>query len=273
MIETLYFFEPLDALLIETLTNLDPHEWERPTVAKLWTVKDVAAHLLDGNLRALSIARDGYASDAPGDVGSYDDLVSYLNRLNADWVQACKRLSPLVLIQLLKDSGHEYINYLKSLNLYEKAVFSVAWAGEGESKNWMHMAREYTEKWLHQQQIRKATNRPGILTGQFFRPLISTFMLGLPYALRNADAREGTILRVTIGSDVGGSWAVVRQEGSWRFTNDTIHKLDAEVTVEPDIAWQLFSKSLRPADVHEGISVQGNAELAQQALNMISVMA
>jgi len=43
-----------------------------------------------------------------------------------------------------------------------KNNFSLAvdWAEEMESKNWMAIAREYTEKWLHQQQIRDAIQQP-----------------------------------------------------------------------------------------------------------------
>ena len=46
-------------------------------------VKDLASHLLDGNLRTLSMLRDDYAGEAPSDV-SYAGIVANLNRLNAD---------------------------------------------------------------------------------------------------------------------------------------------------------------------------------------------
>jgi uncharacterized damage-inducible protein DinB len=62
MIETVHLFPLLDAKLIELLRSLSPDDWNKPTVARLWTVKDVAAHLLDGNLRMLSRARDGYST-------------------------------------------------------------------------------------------------------------------------------------------------------------------------------------------------------------------
>ncbi|WP_341840659.1 maleylpyruvate isomerase N-terminal domain-containing protein [Chitinophaga caseinilytica] len=50
----------LDAKLSELLRSLTPEEWQAQTVAKLWKVKDVAAHLLDSNICILSILRDGY---------------------------------------------------------------------------------------------------------------------------------------------------------------------------------------------------------------------
>lgn len=56
-IETLHLFPVLDKMLIDLLNSLREEEWDTQTVAKLWKVKDVAAHLLDTNLRTLSISR------------------------------------------------------------------------------------------------------------------------------------------------------------------------------------------------------------------------
>lgn len=59
-IETLHLFSILDRKLIELLKSLTLEEWNSQTVAKLWKVKDVASHLLDGNLRGISTSRDNY---------------------------------------------------------------------------------------------------------------------------------------------------------------------------------------------------------------------
>src|SRR6478609_6074127 len=108
-IETLPLFPPLDKKLIELLRSLSKEDWNRPTLAKLWTVKDIASHLLDGNFRVISLMRDGYNGLNPDVINSYQDIVSYLNNLNGDWVKATKRLSPLVLTDLLEETGKEYL--------------------------------------------------------------------------------------------------------------------------------------------------------------------
>src|SRR6187551_3423380 len=95
-IKTLHLFSKLDLKLIELLRSLHPEDWSRPTLAKQWTVKDIASHLLDGNLRMLSVIRDNYSGNTPKGLNSYQDLVDYLNQLNTDWVIATKRLSPNV---------------------------------------------------------------------------------------------------------------------------------------------------------------------------------
>ncbi|RYY86510.1 MAG: hypothetical protein EOO15_14300, partial [Chitinophagaceae bacterium] len=182
----------LDRLLIDLLSGLSVVEWEAQTIAKAWKVKDVAAHLLDGNIRVLSMLRDGYAGDPPQDVRGYDDLVKYLNRLNADWVQAMKRVSPEMLVLLLQSTGPLFCSYYEGLDPFAEAPWPVAWAGEATSRNWMHIAREYTEKWLHQQQIRDAVGKPALMTKELFLPFIDVFLRALPHAYQEVNAADGT---------------------------------------------------------------------------------
>jgi uncharacterized protein (TIGR03083 family) len=59
-IRTAPLFAPLHAELVTLLRGLDRADWERPTLAGDWKVRDVAAHLLDGDLRTLSARRDAH---------------------------------------------------------------------------------------------------------------------------------------------------------------------------------------------------------------------
>ena len=93
-IVTLPLFAGLDRLLLALLRSLTPADWQLPTLARAWTVHDVAAHLLDGNLRTLSMLRDGHFGEAPPADTSYPSLVVYLDGLNAGWVRTSGRHTP-----------------------------------------------------------------------------------------------------------------------------------------------------------------------------------
>lgn len=203
-IETLHLFPILDLKLSELLNSLNEDDWNAQTVAKLWNVKDVAAHLLDGNLRGLSTSRDGYFGIKPEGINSYQDLVAFLNQLNLTWTRAAKRLSPHLLIELLKSTGSAYTKHLKSLAPNEEALFSVAWAGQHSSPNWFHIAREYTEKFLHQQQIRDAVGKQGIMTKELFYPFLDIMMYAFPYTFRNIHAETGTVVSLKVTTEIGG---------------------------------------------------------------------
>lgn len=272
-VETLHLFPVLDNMLISLLKDLGEHEWELQTVARLWKVKDVAAHLLDGNLRGLSISRDKYFGEDPGIINSQADLVKFINGLNLSWTNALKRLSPKVLISLLEVSGREYIEHLKELGPFENAIFPVAWAGQDISPNWFHIAREYTEKFLHQQQIRDATGRQGLMTKELFYPFIDTLMFAFPYAFRNVEANAGTSVSIIVTTEIGGRWNLIRTNHQWHLNKEAEIECSSVVQIDPHTAWKLFSKSWTPEQVLDIVDIQGDQSLGRQTLKMISVMA
>lgn len=272
-ISTLHLFPKLDKKLIELLKSISPEEWNAQTVAKLWKVKDVAAHLLDGNIRGLSISRDGYFGESAENINSYQDLVNFLNGLNQSWTSAAKRMSPKVLINLLEITGKQYSEHLATLDPFSEAIFSVAWAGQDISPNWFHIAREYTEKFLHQQQIRDAVDKPGIMTKEFFYPFIDTLMRALPYTFKTIQAPTRTKVGIEISSEIGGYWAIEKNENSWNLLLGNQSDLDSKVILDPDSAWKLFSKSWRPEQVLDKVIFHGDRKLGEHALTMLGFMA
>ncbi|MFD2721422.1 maleylpyruvate isomerase N-terminal domain-containing protein [Hymenobacter monticola] len=271
-IETLPLFAELDRLLLELLRSLPPEDWQRPTLARLWTVKDVAAHLLDGNLRTLSMLRDGYFGETPDDF-SYAGMVAYLNRLNAEWVRAMRRLSPAVLMEWLAQSGVEYTAYLHTLDPWAPAAWSVAWAGEMESPNWFHIARDYTEKWHHQQQIREAVGQTApLMTPALFRPFIDTLLRGLPHAYRAVEAPVGTRVRVHIETEAGGTWELLKTANAWLLAPPMAEAPTAEIALSPEVAWRLFTKGLSAAEAAPLVRLAGEERMAQAALGLVAVM-
>jgi uncharacterized protein (TIGR03083 family) len=271
-IPTIHLFPVLEEQLIQLLHSLTPGEWNKPTIAKLWTVKDVAAHLLDGNIRMLSMIRDNYFSDPPGNIFTNEDLVSYLNGLNADWVNAMKRVSPKALTALLEITGKQYNQQLASLDPFAPAIFSVSWAGETSSLNWFHVAREYSERWHHQQQIRDAVAKPAIMTRELYHPVLDTFMMALPYAYRNTAAKENAVVKISISGEAGGNWFIIKKE-KWELAKINNQAVTAHTIINGDIAWKLFTKSWRRKEVMEYVSIEGDGALGEPVLDMIAVMA
>ncbi|MEO1452114.1 MAG: maleylpyruvate isomerase N-terminal domain-containing protein, partial [Bacteroidota bacterium] len=271
-IEVLPLFRPLNGQLISLLKSLGDAEWQAQTIAKLWKVKDVAGHLLDGNIRLLSMLRDNYYGES-FDGGSYAELVGYLNQLNADWVKAMRRVSPAMLIALHEATHESYVQYYESLNPLGPSRFSVAWAGENESQNWMHIAREYTEKFLHQQQIRDAAGKPALMNTTYFQPFAEVCMLALPYTFREVDAQPGTALQVQIPESFGGSWTLIKREEGWNLSREEAGSYMSKVVIPADVFWKMVSKSIRPEEVQDQLRVEGDQALGEVALNMVSFMA
>src|SRR5579872_7335349 len=143
----------VDRALISLLQSLAPPEWDLQTIVPTWKVRDVAAHLLDTALRKLSMVRDSCYVEAVT-IQSPADVISLVNRLNREGVTVYRRLSPKILIGMMKEACDQSARFHESLDPFAPAAFSVSWAGEDSSLNWFDTARELTERWHHQQQIR-----------------------------------------------------------------------------------------------------------------------
>ena len=266
-------FPKLDLRLIDLLNDLSTEDWRRPTVCPLWNVKDIAAHLLDTNFRRISALRDNYSGEKMEGVNSYRGLVDFLNRLNADWVKAARRLSPRILIDLHEQTGRQVYQLFSSLDPDAPALYPVAWAGEGESANWFDIAREYTEKWHHQQQIRMAVGRPGIMDRELYFPVLDTFMRALPFTYQNVNAEEGALIKFRIMGEAGGEWYLLRRAGRWQLLCEATGDCISEVTIDQNIAWRLFTKGIDREEARPRIIIQGRMELGSEILGMLAVMA
>jgi uncharacterized protein (TIGR03083 family) len=267
-------FPGLHRELMTLLRGLEPGDWNRPTACALWSVKDIAAHLLDGNLRRLSFGRDRLAATPNVPISSYTDLVGYLNRLNAEWTAAARRLSPQVLIDLLDFTSGPVHAFFRSLDPHAPALFSVAWAGEGASQNWFDIGREYTERWLHQQQIREAVGAEGLTAPRWLHPTLDIFVRALPFTYQGVSAPDGWTVRFTIEGEAGGVWTLVRGAAGWRiFAGGGGATPATTVRLDQDAAWKLFSKGLDQESARRSIRIEGDPRLGEPVLGSLAVMA
>jgi uncharacterized protein (TIGR03083 family) len=270
MIQVLHLFPKLNSSLIEVLESLSADQWANSTICKQWKVKDIAAHLLDTSLRRLSYGRDGHILQAP-EINSYAGLLLYLNTLNADWVNAYKRVSQQVLLKQISTAQDELTKYLGTVDLSSPAPFPVSWAGEDQSLMWFDIAREYTECWHHQQQIRQAVGASSILDRDLYLPFLEISMLALPYHYKSKSAAAGTVVKIDVVGDAGGSWSIIKGDLTWEFTSASA-EANTQVYIDQNIAWMLLSKGIDIFEAEQYWQVSGDYELGFHALKMTAFM-
>jgi uncharacterized protein (TIGR03083 family) len=262
------FPEVLDALL-GLLSGLSAEEWQEPTACPGWSVQDVALHLLGGQVGNLSRRRDGHALGAT--VANWEELVTFINDLNRGWVQAARRISPRLMIDLLRFTGVQLCDYFRSLDPHALGG-PVSWAGPEPAPVWLDLAREYTEQWHHQQHIRDAVRRPGLKEPRYLAPVLSAFAWALPRAFRSTPAAENRSVTLTITGASGGQWTVRRERGGWRLYQGAPDRPDAEVIVDEEIAWRLFTRGLSPGAAQEQMAWRGDRALGARVLDMVSII-
>ena len=145
----------MHAHLLDLLVVADGRdEWAAPTICAPWSVKDLAAHIVADDLGHLSwhatASRVGFAG-----ADGWDELVAVHQRQNAQWVGRCAASAPPSSSSCCAPPATRFVAHLRTLDLAAIGP-TVDWAGPGPHPMWLHVAREYTERWSHQQQIRDA---------------------------------------------------------------------------------------------------------------------
>jgi len=307
-VATVHLFPEERAALLTLLQSLTDEQWQTPDVYPGWDVKDIAQHLLADDLGRLSRGRDDYAPALfrPSKPATFEaDLLEFINRQNELWVQATRRLSPGVIIELLRTTGEMTQAFWESLDL-DAVGEPVSWAGPDSAPVWLDVAREFTERWLHHQHIRDAVSASPLTESRFFVPVLDTFGRALPHTYRAVIAPEGAHVRLTItgvgarhaspppsvaqgpspeqpgaqNADVAqGSgledrhYDLIRRESHWQLCADVDTGPTATATLDADTAWRLFTKSITSEDARPLCTLDGDAALAEKVLDTVSIIA
>ncbi len=266
-----HLYGEIESRLLELLRSLTPEEWERETIVPGWRVREIAAHLLDTQLRKLSLARDGYVHEPPS-IASPADLVAFIDRTNREGVALYRRLSSAVLISLMEVASREADQYHRALDPFARAIFGVSWAGEFESLNWFDTARELTERWHHQQQIRLAVNRPGIMTRELYFPVLDAFMRALPFHYRAVERPAGAMAQFDVAGDCGGSWFLLREPDRWRLVAAPAGERISRTVLPQEIAWRIFTKGIDRQAAALQVECDGDREAGLHILGMLAIV-
>jgi Mycothiol maleylpyruvate isomerase N-terminal domain len=266
-----HLFPELRGHLLKLLEGLSTEEWNLPTGARLWTVKDIALHLLGGDVGILSRKRDGF-TPAGRSIESWEGLVAFINHLNDTWLQGVRRVSTRVLCDLLAFTGPQVEEYFASLDPFAEGD-RVSWAGPHPAPIWLDIAREYTERWHHQQQIRDAASRPGLYTPRLFAPVLDAFVRALPRTFHDVHAPNHTTVQLCLEGPGGGVWCIQKTSQEWKLLAGSAECPSAEVTLATEDAWKIFTRGLSEQEAMNRARIRGEERLGAKLLQTVSVIA
>ncbi len=220
--------------LVSLLRTLSPAEWDQPTAAPGWTVKDLGLHVLDDDLGWLSRERDGDRAGQLDPSGPYRDFVRALAEKNQRFVDALGGLSSRVLCDLLVWAGSQMDEYYQGIDL--RAEGSVIWASDDPVPAWFDIAQDLTERWVHQQQMREALNRVGDFEASYLPAVLRTFVWALPHQYR-VWAPNGTTVDVDLAA--GGVWHLTSTvAGRWSLAEGPSQSPAARTGFSGRAAWR-----------------------------------
>jgi len=271
--DTRLLFRPLCGEIVDLLRALGDDDWERPTIAGAWRVRDIVAHLLDTALRRLSFHRDGWMPPAAaGHAPIGRDLVALVDTLNATWTGTALRLSPRVLTSLYSRASTELADFVETLNPDAEAVLPVSWAGQTHSPQWLDIGREFTEVWHHGSQIRDAVGAGAFSDARWLRAVLQIAMHAVPEAYRDVSGRPGLSMAIHVTGHASGIWTLCYRDGRWDVDEGDAIGQAATATMSDEVAWRLFFNALPVNQAETLVSVTGDAALARPLLRTRSAI-
>lgn len=263
-------FATVRASLLELLGHLREEEWAARTVCTAWAVRDVAAHLLHDDLRRLSRTRDRYGG-GPGPAAG-QSLPEFLDAANQRWVTEAAFLSPILLVDLLAHTG-ELVEAMWAGADLDAPSEGIWWAGIDPAPVWLDLARDFTEDWIHQQQIRDAIGRAGLTDPRFLDPVLDVLLRALPHSYRHVPAEPGaSVLVVLNDSGCQLSWSLHADRAGWTLRRGRAPSPTVRISMPTETLWRLATGGINRDSAARAARLEGDDRLAEPFFRIVSVI-
>jgi uncharacterized protein (TIGR03083 family) len=245
----------------DLLRRLDDDDWARATDCPGWTVRDVAAHLA---------ALEAELAGAPGP--HLDQVSAATANVSGAYTQAGveerRGRSPQELIEEFSDAVRRRAADLEADPPTDPEATPRRNPG-GVDWNWQTLLRNrVVDVWVHEQDIRRAVDRPGDLDTPAAQVTTGTFLAALPYVIgKRAGAEPGTT--VVVGVDGRPTAYAVNSEGRCEPTDD----VPPEPTVRLDMDTETFTVlgAGRRDPLMVDVGIAGDRDLAERILHALAV--
>lgn len=209
---------------IKLCSDLDEAEWNHDTELPGWTVRDVVSHII-GTERMLA---NDEAPPPPEEMG--DHVRNPIGEANEAWVDARRGRRGDELVAELREVTSRRLDQLKLMSRedFERVGFTPE--GQGPYRQFMEI-RAF-DCWEHEQDIRRALDRPGHLDGPVAEMSIDRVAASIGYVVgKKAAAPEGSTVVIDVYGPVSRTLPVV-VEGRARVLDEVPD--DPTVTIRLD---------------------------------------
>lgn len=197
--------EPAIALLDETWRSLDqlcsdltPDQWTRPTDCPGWSVQDNLAHIV--GLELLLEGEPEPPAPYPPD-GVPEHVKNDLGASNEAWVASMRPLSGAEVLDKFRAVAGQRLASLRAL---DEATWSEPWptpAGVQPYRDFMGL-RSF-DAWSHEQDIRRALDRPGHWHGVGADNAVGRLVGVFPFVVgKRLGAPDGTVVSLRLTDQV-----------------------------------------------------------------------
>jgi len=251
--------------VVALLRGLAPEEWEAPTDLAGWNVRAVAAHL--AHLEA-ELAGD---EQDPVEVPELDHITSLMGVYTEMGPLARRDWPTEEIVDELESSAAKRLAELRAaMPTDPKGSPPITPGGIGWSWETL-LSNRPLDVWMHEQDIRRAVDRPGGLDTLPARHVLGVFLRGLPFVVgKRVGPPAGTTVVLDVTGPIPAQTAVV-MDSEGRGNRLQGNPDDPTVTLRMDLeSYVILSGGRRdPSDVP--VEIEGDHELGALIVSALAV--
>ncbi|MGH9136766.1 MAG: maleylpyruvate isomerase family mycothiol-dependent enzyme, partial [Acidimicrobiales bacterium] len=238
--------------------QLDDTDWARPTDCPGWTVKDQLAHVTAIETQLAGRPQPEHvAPDAPWVRNDFGKITEVGVDYRRPW-------APPETIAEFRDVIAERVEQLRALTPEEWAADS--WTPVGPGTYGLFMAVRILDCWSHEQDMRRATGRPGNLGGPAPELATDRLLVAVPMVVgKRVAPPDGTSVVLRLVGPVERVVAIGVEGGRARRLDDEPPEPAATITMGSE-SYAVLANGRQEPSARGDVKVEGDAALGESIL-------
>ncbi|CAN5737315.1 maleylpyruvate isomerase family mycothiol-dependent enzyme [soil metagenome] len=255
--------EEVDAL-DDLLSELLPDEWKAPSPCPGWDVQANVAHII--GTESMMAGVDAPATEE--DLAARGHVRNEIGGFNEVWVAGLADTPPAEVLDRFRDITAQRLGALRAMD--QEAWDAEGFTPAGKDSHGRFMRIRVFDCWMHEQDIRDATGRPGHLWGPAVDQVLDEMSASLGFVVgKLASAPDGSSVTFAIDGEVDRQIHVLVDGRA-----SVVDALDgpATVTIRTDVHTfsRLAGGRVSLAAVSNRVSVEGDEDLGHRVVENLS---
>jgi uncharacterized protein (TIGR03083 family) len=255
------------ASIVVACEQLDDEQWDRATDCPGWTVKDQVSHLI-----GIEQALLGEPAPPPlGDVPAH--VLNPFGKMNEAWVEVRRGVpGPAVLAEFVATTNRR----IDALSAMDRDQFdTVGWSPVGDVPYREFMVTRILDCWAHEQDIRRALDRPGGRNGAGERVVLDRCERTMPYVVgKRVAPSDGTSVLFVVTGVMGRDILVAVDGGRASVPVPPVDPPSVTLAMDQEAFWRRCFGRVTPEELTDSgsVSVVGDVPLGRQVLSAMAFM-
>ena len=247
--------------------SLTEEQWKLPTDCPGWSVQDQLSHLVGAESAILGNPAPSHTPPAAEHVRND---IGRSNELAVDWRRTCPGSK---VLEEFRELTRQRLRLLRGLSAEDFAVETQTPIGPGTVAEFLRI--RIFDAWVHEQDIRRAVERPGHLEGPVAEHSVGRLATAMPYVLgKKVQAADG-ITAVFEVTGPSGRVLAIGMEGTRAKALDSVPTPPTvRLTMNAETFTCLGCGRWESAAVLESgdVEIQGDEELGHRILHQMNIM-